>query len=228
MPAAPDRAPDHVPNQHSLRSDFLDLPLDHLCDTALQRCRDFGVEHADVRIELLTGQYLRLRDGSVESSHDGSTLGLGVRVVLDGTWGFAATSRLDTDSAVRTAEHAVRTAQVSAPLAAERVELADEPVYDAEVWVSAYRQDPSEVPVAAKVGLFAGWSADLLRSPVVRHVDVTCSHVIENKRYANLAGTTTTQQRVRLHPEVTVHGADEQRGVIDAMRTLAPPAGRGW
>ncbi len=220
MPAAPDR--------DRLRPDFLALPLDRLCDVALQRCRDFGVEHADIRIELLTDQSLRLRDGVVETSHDGQTLGLAVRVVLDGTWGFAATSRLDTDAAVRTAESAVRVAQVSAPLAAERVELADEPVHDGAVWVSAYQQDPSAVPLADKVGLFAGWSADLLRSPVVRHVDLAYSHVVENKHYADLAGTTTTQQRVRMHPEVTVHGADEQRGVIDAMRTVAPPVGRGW
>ena len=79
MPAAHDR--------DRLRPDFLALPLDRLCDVALQRCRDFGVEHADVRIELLTDQSLRLRDGAVETSHDGQTLGLGVRVVLDGSLG---------------------------------------------------------------------------------------------------------------------------------------------
>jgi TldD protein len=220
MPAAPDR--------DRLRRDFLALPLDRLSDSALQRCRDFGVDHADVRVELLTEQHLSLRDGAVESSHDGRTLGLAVRVLLHGTWGFAATSQLSTDAAVRAAEQAVRVAQVSAPLASERVQLADEPVHRDAAWVSSYTVDPDDVPAGDKVDVFAGWSADLLQSSTVRHVEVAYSHVVENKHYADLAGTTTTQQRVRLHPEVTVHGADERRGVIDAMRTLAPPVGRGW
>ena len=68
MAAAPDR--------DRIRHDFLALPLDRLSDSALQRCRDFGVEHADVRVELLTEQHLSLRDGAVETSHDGRTLGL--------------------------------------------------------------------------------------------------------------------------------------------------------
>jgi TldD protein len=52
--------------------------------------------------------------------------------------------------------------------------------------------------------------------------------VVENKFYADLAGTTTTQQRVRLQPEVEVFGSHERSGVFDSMRTIAPPVGRGW
>jgi len=211
-----------------LRPDFLALPLHRLADSALQRCRDFGVEHAAVRIERLAAHVLRLRDAQVEGSHDGQTLGLAVRVVLDGTWGFAATTQLSTDSAVRTAEQAVRVAQVSKPLTAELVELADEPVHADAVWVSAYDIDPGTIPAQLKVDLLARWSRDLLAAPAVRHVDVAYAEVVENKFYADLAGSSTTQQRVRLAPELTVHGADERRGVIDSMRTLAPPVGRGW
>jgi TldD protein len=52
--------------------------------------------------------------------------------------------------------------------------------------------------------------------------------VVENKFYTDLSGTSTTQQRVRLEPEVEVHGTDERSGVFDSMRTIAPPVGRGW
>ncbi len=211
-----------------LRPEFVALPLARLADSALQRCRDFGVEHADVRIERLSSNQLRLRDASLEGSLGGETLGLAVRVVLDGTWGFAATTQLSTDGAVRAAEQSVRVAQVSRPLAGERVELAAEPVHDEAVWVSAYDVDPTEVPTSDKVDRFAQWSRDLLAHPAVRHVDVAYQDVVENKYYADLAGTSTTQQRVRLYPQVTVHGADDDRGVIDSMRTIAPPVGRGW
>ncbi len=50
----------------------------------------------------------------------------------------------------------------------------------------------------------------------------------ENKFYADTAGTVTTQQRVRLHPQLTAVAVDESSGEFDSMRTIAPPVGRGW
>jgi TldD protein len=52
--------------------------------------------------------------------------------------------------------------------------------------------------------------------------------VQENKFYADLADTTTTQQRVRIHPAATAVAVDATTGAFDTMRTIAPPAGRGW
>lgn len=52
--------------------------------------------------------------------------------------------------------------------------------------------------------------------------------VHENKFYADTAGTVTTQQRVRLHPEFTAVAVDGTTGEFDSMRTIAPPVGRGW
>jgi TldD protein len=52
--------------------------------------------------------------------------------------------------------------------------------------------------------------------------------VQENKFYADTAGTVTTQQRVRLHPWLEATSVDERTGAFDSMRTIAPPAGRGF
>ncbi len=52
--------------------------------------------------------------------------------------------------------------------------------------------------------------------------------VLENKFYADTAGTMTTQQRVRLHPVFTAVNVDRGAGSFSSMRTLAPPVGRGW
>jgi TldD protein len=62
----------------------------------------------------------------------------------------------------------------------------------------------------------------------VSHVDASVMTVHENKFYADTAGTTTTQQRVRVHPQLTAVAVDESSGEFDSMRTLAPPVGRGW
>jgi TldD protein len=159
---------------------------------------------------------------------EGDVVGFAVRVVVDGTWGFAAGTALTTDEVVRVTEQAVHIAMVARPLSAERIELADEPVYPDQTWVSAYEIDPFEVPTAEKVALLEQWSRQLQAAPAVQHVAASAEQVLENKFYLDSAGTMTTQQRVRVHPVVEIHGAAGDAGPFDSMRSIAPPVGRGW
>ena len=213
---------------HEIDPTFLALPARALADAALTRARELGAEHADVRLERNRHQTLRLRDGVLEGSQDAEDLGFAVRVVHEGTWGFAAGVDLTPDAAVRVAEQAVAVARVTRPVTAERVELAAEPAYPDVTWVSPYRTNPFEVPEAEKVELLAERSQRLLAADGVDHVDAALIQVQENKFYADLAGTVTTQQRVRLDPEFTAVTVDRSTGRFETMRTLAPPAGRGW
>src|SRR3712207_7397987 len=64
---------------------FLALPLSALTDAALTRAIDLGCEHADLRVERIRTQSIRLRDARLESLSDGEDLGLAVRVVHEGT-----------------------------------------------------------------------------------------------------------------------------------------------
>jgi TldD protein len=213
---------------HEIDSEFLDLPLRQLSDAALARCVELGVEHADVRIERIRSQHLRLRNGRPEGSSDSEDTGFAVRVVHDGSWGFAASVDLDVPEAVRVAEQAVAMARLSRPLSTERVELAPEPVYPGATYVSSYEIDPTTVPDADKAALLAEWSRDLLAAAGVDHVDAGVYAVKENTHYADTAGTSATQQRVRIQPDITLVGIDPETGSFDTMRTIAPPAGRGW
>ncbi|WP_225233465.1 TldD/PmbA family protein [Klenkia terrae] len=207
---------------------FLALPLSALTDAALTRAVDLGCEHADIRVERIRTQTIRLRDARVEAAADGEDLGLAVRVVHEGTWGFAAGVVLTAAEAVRLAEEAVLVAQVSAAVNTDRVELAPEPVYPDAEWVSAYEVDPFAVPEAEKTGLMVELSERLLAADGVEHVQSDVMHVKEQKYYADTAGTRTRQQRVRIHPTFTALTVDRATGAFESMRTLAPPAGRGW
>ena len=206
---------------------FLALPLSALTDAALTRAVDLGCEHADIRVERIRTQTISLRDARLESLTDGEDLGLSVRVVHEGTWGFAAGVVLTAAEAVRLAEEAVAVAQVSAAINTDRVELVPEPTYDGQ-WVSDYGVDPFEVPDADKTGLLTELSEQLLAADGVEHVQGSCMHVKEQKYYADTAGTRTRQQRVRIHPEFTALTVDRGTGAFESMRTLAPPVGRGW
>ncbi len=208
--------------------DFLGLPLRSLADAALARARELGAEYADVRIERIGRQLLRLRDGAVATAQESTTIGLAVRVIVDGTWGFASHLELTSDSAVATAQRAVELARALRPLNAERVELADEPVHADAVWAGDHEIDPFTVPLGEKVALLSEWSSRLLAADGVEHTDVILRAEKENKFYADSAGTSTTQQRVRLHPSVTVTAVDRAAGSFEQMRTCAPPSARGW
>jgi TldD protein len=207
---------------------FLDLPRHDLAGAALQRAKDLGATFAEFRLERIRSESITVRDGVLESAHDDEDLGLAVRVIHDGTWGFAAGVALTTDEAVRVAEQAVHLAQVSRPINSEPIELADEPVYDDVTWVSAYEIDPLSLPRAEKVALLVDWSNRLLQDAAVSHVTAHVSSVNECKFYANSEGTSTTQQRVRIGPKVRATAVDAETGRFDTMASCAPPAGRGW
>ncbi len=213
---------------HPIDPEFTSLPLRRLADAALARARDFNVTHADFRLERVRYQDIRVRDGHLQGASDREDLGFAVRVILDGAWGFASGVVLTAESAVQVTETAVRTAQVAAAMTTRPVALAPEPVHDEVEWVSSYDIDPLSVPLAEKAELLAGWTGTLLGAPAVAHSSGLLRQVFENKFYADLAGTVTTQQRVRLEPDVEVYGTDVRSGRFDSMRTIAPPVGRGW
>jgi TldD protein len=207
---------------------FTDLPLRRLADAALTRARELGAEHADLRVERIRDQSLTLRDARLDGTSDREDVGFAVRVVHDGTWGFASDVALTPEAAQRVAEQAVEVARLSRPLSTERVVLAEEPVHGDVTWVSAYEVDPFSVPDGDKVALLAEWSSGLLAHDVVAHAEASAHMVLENKFYADLAGTTTTQQRVRVNVQLEAVGIDKESGRFDTMRTLAAPVGQGW
>ncbi|MFF0813664.1 TldD/PmbA family protein [Rhodococcus sp. NPDC003318] len=213
---------------HAVDPDFLALPLTSLADAALSAARAAGAGHADVRVHRLLTQSIRLRDGAVQSVVDGDELGLAVRVIVDGTWGFASHAELTPETAARTAARAVEVARALRALNRDPVDLAEEPRYPSAVWVSEYDTDPFAVPTTDKVELLGEYSGRLAAADGVDHVTAGVLQVKEQTFYADLAGSRITQQRVRLHPELEATAVDAAAGNFETMRTLAPPVGRGW
>ena len=202
---------------------FATLPLDALADAALSRAKALGATHADVRVERIrTGQHM-LRDQSLESSTDATDLGIGVRVIHDGSWGFAAGITLTAEAAALLADQALAAARISRPLTSRPVELADEPVHVGE-WVSAFRVDPFDIPETERVARLVELSR-LAAGPGVDHVTAALSMIDEHTYYADLAGSRTVQRRVRVFPQVEVMSTSSG---YHSMRTTNPPAGRGW
>jgi TldD protein len=207
---------------------FLALPAAVLADAALSRARELGASHADFRLERIRVANLSLRDAKLDSSSDSEDLGIAVRVIHEGAWGFASGIKRTPEAARQLAEQAVATARVSRVLSSRPVELADEPVYRDVQWISSYEINPFEVAETDRVALLTDYSERLLGADGVDHVDARLTQVLENKYYADLAGSVITQQRVRLEPTFSAVQVDLAGGGFSTMTSIAPPAGRGW
>ena len=207
-------------------ADFLALPLDNCSDAAISAAKAAGALHVDVRIERTRSGYLSLRDAKPETQTDETNFGIGVRVIVNGAWGFASAPGVSIELAKKLAITAVEMAKTSKPLSTDFVSLAKEPAYPNQEWVSSYEIDPFTVSDTEKKDRLASLSNKLLSSKSVNHTSAHAHFVKEQKYYADIYGTSTTQQRVRVQTQIEAisigaHG-------FESMRTLAQPAGYGW
>ncbi|HVL51938.1 MAG TPA: TldD/PmbA family protein [Actinomycetota bacterium] len=206
---------------------FLDLPFRRLGEAALTEAGRLGATYADFRFERHQGQGISVRDTSLESMVTSQTLSYSVRVIVNGAWGFASSVTLTPEGAVATAGRAAGVAATLANLNSEPVELAPEPAHQG-TYVSSFEIDPFSVPDEEKVALLIGVNEKVLASRKVDHVDFGVSLVLENKYFASLEGTETTQQRVRVQGDVDATKIDHTTGAFETMRSSALPQGRGW
>ncbi|MFM1952041.1 MAG: hypothetical protein RJA33_835 [Actinomycetota bacterium] len=206
--------------------DFLALPLAALSDAAISAGKAAGASHVDVRIERTRSGLLALRDTDLQSQSDETVFGIGVRVIVNGAWGFASSPDVSIATAKKMAEIAVSMAKTSKPLSTEEVTLTPEPVYANQQWVSAYEIDPFAVTDLEKISRLTDLSATLLKSSNVNHTSAHSMYVKEQKHYADSYGTSTTQQRVRVQTQIEAISVGAHG--FESMRTLAQPAGYGW
>ena len=206
--------------------DFLALPLAAVSDAAIQTGLSLGASHVDIRVERVRTGVLQLRDTNPETQTDESVSGIGVRVIVNGAWGFASAPEISSDKARDLAKIAVAMAITSGPLSTEEIALAPEPVYAGKTWVSEYELDPFQVPGAEKIARLAELNAALLKSDAVNFASAFSMFVKEQKHYADSYGTSTTQQRVRTQAAIEAFHVGDKG--FESMRTLAQPAGYGW
>ena len=123
-----------------------------LTEKALERVRELGASYGDIRIVRRTSESVEVKNGKVEGLTSETDEGFGIRVIADGSWGFASSLMLEADEIERVAELAIRIARASAQVAHEPVKLA--PVEPAEGrFEFGIERDPFEVPVEEKIEL---------------------------------------------------------------------------
>jgi TldD protein len=194
---------------------------------ALDAARRAGASYADVRISRNRTQSLSTREQRITGFDDGETFGFGVRALVDGAWGFAASRDLTPDEVERMARAAVSQARASAATVRRRVVLAPAEVHRDVTWRSPIRTDPFDVPVEEKVAALMDANAAALRVQGARFVTSSMFFLREEKTFASSEGAYITQTIYRSFPQMNVTavaGNDFQT----RMSTDVQPMGLGY
>jgi TldD protein len=122
-----------------------------LSDRSLDTAVQLGASYADVRVVRRIEESIAIKSGRVEGVASGESEGFGIRVLVDGAWGFASSSDLTAATADRVAGEAVRIAKASATALRNRVQLDDRPAAQG-TFETTLEEDPFAVPLEQKIG----------------------------------------------------------------------------
>lgn len=161
-------------------------------DTAAAR----GAEYADVRAIEFTREDVQVKNGEVGGLDLSESAGLGVRVLVGGAWGFAATDELSKEGAERCAAQAVAIGRASASLEHEPVRLAPEPSHRA-VWSSTWAIDPFTVPLERKLDLLFRIDAEMRSVAGVKNAESFLSFQRKRQQFLSTEGSDIEQTLMR-------------------------------
>jgi len=215
----PPLRPDAVPDAAQIKALMAD---------ALNAAKAAGASFADVRIGRQRQNFVFTREQQIQNVVDTDSLGCGVRVLVDGTWGFAATRTLSTDGVTAVARQSAAIAKANRPARAAPVEWLPAPGVGEKTWKGAFTVDPLTISVEEKAQLLLTANAAALKVPGVKYIFSGLFFVKEDRNYASTDGSVIMQETVRSWPlmQITAISADftdfQNRG------NVAQPMGRGW
>jgi TldD protein len=181
-----------------------DASVRDLMMLALDTARSAGASYADVRVSRNRTQSVTTRENRVTGLDDSETMGMGVRVLADGAWGFAATRDLTAPEVTAAAREAVVQARANRAGLLRPVELAPVDRVPDGRWRAAAQIDPFTIPIEDKVGLLLAANAEAMKVRDARFVNSSMFFLREEKSFASTEGTFTHQTLYRAFPQMTV------------------------
>ncbi len=203
---------------------FRDLAL-----LALDAAKSSGASYADVRISRNRNQRVFTREHRVQGITDRETFGFGVRVLVDGAWGFAASRELTRDEVPRVAKQAVAQARANRASLVRPVVLAPVTPVANGSWRSPAKTDPFDIPIEDKVALLLAANESALAVKGARFVNSAMFFLKEEKTLATTDGTYAVQTIFRSQPSVNVTAvASDFSDFQSRSSTDIQPMGRGY
>jgi len=134
--------------------------MKHVANWALNVAMQRGASYADVRVVAQRNRALSTKNGKLGNASDTESVGMNVRVIVEGAWGFAASSELGRGAVEKTAAEAVAIARASARVKRADVQIVPEKAAVAE-WSTPFKIDPFSVSVEQNIDLLLAIDAEL-------------------------------------------------------------------
>ncbi len=198
-----------------------------LADVALNAARSKGATYSDVRIGRYLNQFVVTREDKVQNIVNTESYGMGIRVIANGGWGFAATDKMDNDSVAQAAEQAVAVAKENSKLLLEPVKLAPQKGYGEVNWKTPIEKNAFEVPIKEKVDLLLGVNNAAMKAGA-DYINSILFLVNEQKYFASTDGSYIDQDVHRIWPTFFITKVDKETGKFETRNALSAPVGMGY
>jgi TldD protein len=201
--------------------------LPDLADGALAAAKQAGASYADIRINRYRVQFIFTRDRRVQNIVNTEDYGFGVRVVVDGTWGFASSSVVTKDEIARVATQATAIARANRRINSEPITLAPVEAYRT-TWNTPVVKNPFDMPLQPKLDLLLQIHEEALKVPGASFVSAFLQFVNEHKYFASSEGSHIEQSLIRSYPSFSVTAVDKASGKFYSRAALTAPMGMGY
>ena len=200
---------------------------DKLADAALDTARKLGASYADIRISRYRFESINTRERQVQNAARNQDFGFGVRVLVKGAWGFAASS-------IVTVEEIRRVTGMAADIAVANAVYQRKPVVMAPVskatatWKSAFDKDPFDVPLDEKIQFLLQLNDVAMRTAGVSFINSWMYWVNEQRFLATSDGSRIEQYVIRGQPGFNVTAVSRETGDFQSRRSLNSPKAVGY
>jgi TldD protein len=168
--------------------------MKHLALRALDTVTLRGVQYADVRAMELAGREVTTKNGKAGHVSDNESAGIGIRVLANGCWGFAATDDLSNEGIDAAAGLALEIAHSGAVARKREAVLAPEEKYEA-TWVAPVKVDPFTVPVDRNLATLLAVDAELRRNDGVNLAEASMHFERRRQIFVSTLGSVIDQTR---------------------------------
>jgi TldD protein len=197
--------------------------MHEITSRALDTARIRGATYADVRVVRRREESIDVKSGQLAGVLSHETEGFGVRVLVDGAWGFASSHRLTADEADRVAAEAARIARASATALRHRVVLDDRPPAHGR-YETPIAEDPFAVPLEQKIGDLLAADAAMRRVEGIAFTDASYGAQREWKTFAASDGSLTEQVITHVGTGIEANAVEDD----EHQRRSYPDAGGAW
>ncbi len=195
-----------------------------LTSRALNMAQVRGATYADIRIVNRLTQRIAVKNGKVEALQQDETQGFGVRVIVNGAWGFAASSRLEAKEVERVVAQAIAIAKASALTNIRDVDLG-EPITSQGVYETPVKLDPFIVSLDDKVGLLLKADEEMRRVKGVKVTRGEMAFVRESKEFASTEDAAIRQEIIESGCGISAIATDLATGEVQ-VRSYPNAGGR--